>query len=121
MVLALGLFLVNYSALLCVPICVNYVVECFVDFPMEVGVAMNIYREGFGLVIPFFLSQWQGRVGIGWVFGTGALLTLFAAMLLGAASRYGSQLRMASFSMGLIRSEAGIEIADRQIQEPPLH
>lgn len=58
MVLALGQFLVQYSAQLSVPICNNYAVECFVDHPVETTVAMNIWRLALGLALQFTATPW---------------------------------------------------------------
>ena len=61
--------MVNFSALLCVPVCISYVVEYFVRNPVEVSVVMNVYRLALGLSLPFFLEPWVEAVGVGWVFG----------------------------------------------------
>lgn len=81
MILALGTFMVNFSALLCVTVCVNYVIECFVGNPVEVSVVMNVYRLVLGLSLPFFFEHWVEAVGIGWVFGIAAFFSLFAMIL----------------------------------------
>ena len=72
MVLALDTLIVNFSALLCVPVCINYLVECFVGYAVEVSAVMNMYRLALGLALPFFSEQWSEAVGIGWVFDMAA-------------------------------------------------
>ena len=80
-VLALGAFLVSFSANGAVPMTINYLVETFASNPQEVGTAMNVWRLILGLSIPFFIEKWEHDVAIGWVFGTAAFLNLFATSL----------------------------------------
>lgn len=77
MVLALASFLIWFAALLALPVCYNYIVECFVQTPVEASVALNSYRIAFGLMSVFIITQWQSAVGVGWMWGMGALFVLF--------------------------------------------
>ena len=81
MVLALGVFLIVFAALLAQPIVINYAVECFTDYATECAIAIAIYRLGWGVAIPFYIAQWEDKVHIGWVFGMAAFFTLAAGML----------------------------------------
>lgn len=64
MVLALGTFLVKFSALPCVPVCIYYVVECFIGYPAKVSVIMNVYRLTLGLSLTFYIEPWYEAVGV---------------------------------------------------------
>ena len=44
MVLALGIFLVAFAALLAVPIFVDYAVECFIDYATECTIIITIWH-----------------------------------------------------------------------------
>ena len=106
MLLAFGTFLVDFSAVLSVPIVVNYVVECFVDSATEVAVIMNVYRLALGLALPFFIEAWSDAVGPGWVFGMSAFFSLFAAILVALLAWKGSTLRRFTIK-GVISTEEG--------------
>lgn len=82
MVLALGSFLIWFSALLALPVCYNYIVECFLHHPVEASVSLNAYRVSFGLMSVFIVTQWQAAVGIGWMWGMGAFLIVFVDILM---------------------------------------
>ncbi len=110
MVLALGTFMVNFSALLCVPVCINYVVECFVGYAVEVSVAMNMYRLALGLALPFFFEQWSQAVGIGWVFGMAAFFSLFGMMLMFLLGWKGQLFRELVILRGIQETEEGKDI-----------
>ena len=79
-----------------IPICVNYVIECFTSNAVEVSIVMNLYRLLFGVAIPFFVSPWIAAVGIGWVFGMAALFSLFVSALIGLLIWKGEALRRMS-------------------------
>ena len=110
MVLALGTFMVNFSALLCVPVCINYVAECFVGHAVEVSIAMNVYRLALGIALPFFFEQWSEAVGIGWVFGMAAFFSIFAMMLIFLLAWKGQALRRLVVLKGIVETEEGKEI-----------
>ncbi|MCJ1401853.1 hypothetical protein MMC11_005070 [Xylographa trunciseda] len=75
-VLAVGWVLVTVGSLSVVPVAVNYICECFPDYPAEVGIVMGAYRLGFGLTISFFINPWVGAVDVGWAYGMMACLTV---------------------------------------------
>ena len=66
MVLALGVFLIMFGGTYSTPITVNYITECFPNSALEVSVIMGVYRQIFGLSLPFFVLPWKARVGAGW-------------------------------------------------------
>lgn len=70
MVLALGVFLVMFGGTYSTPITVNYITECFPTSALEVSVIMAVYRQIFGLSLPFFVLPWRSRVGAGWLVGS---------------------------------------------------
>ena len=76
MVLAFGAFLVTVGAMAMVPVTTNYVCECFVDHTSEAACIMGLYRLVFGLTVPFFIDPWIAAVGVGWVFGIAAFLSI---------------------------------------------
>ncbi|OBT46875.1 hypothetical protein VE00_01914 [Pseudogymnoascus sp. WSF 3629] len=82
MVLALASFLIWFAALLVLPICYNYIVECFLHTPVEASVALNSYRIAFGLMSVFIITQWQMAVGVGWMWGMGAFFVLAVDVLM---------------------------------------
>ena len=93
MVLALGAFLVEFSALLCVPVCINYVVECFPGYAIEVATIIGVYRLALGLSLEFYFQPWSARVGIGWLFGMAAFLSLFVLLVMVGLAWQGRWLR----------------------------
>ncbi len=70
MVLALGVFLIMFGGTYSTPITVNYITECFPTSALEVSVIMAVYRQIFGLSLPFFVLPWKSRVGAGWSVGS---------------------------------------------------
>ena len=117
MVLALGVFLTNYAALLTVPVCINYAVESFNSYAMEAAIIMGAFRLAFGIVLPFFAIPWQEKVGIGWLFGIAAFLSLFASLLIALLAWKGSKLRRYVLWSGLASSEEGALIVKSEEQE----
>lgn len=82
MVLALASFIIWFAALLALPVCYNYVVECFLDNPVETSVSLNAYRVTFGLISVFIVTQWQSAVGVGWMWGMGAFFIVFVDIIM---------------------------------------
>lgn len=82
MVLALGSFLVWFGAMLAMPVCYNYIIECFLKYPVEASVSLNAYRVSFGLISVFVVTQWQKAVGVGWVWGMGSLFIVAVDILM---------------------------------------
>ena len=93
MVLALGSFLVTFSAISAVPVPLNYLVESFGGNPQEVGASANFYRLLLALIIPFILDTWEDRVGVNWLFGMAAFFHMFACMLVAVVIWKGETLR----------------------------
>ena len=117
MVLALGQFLVQYSAQLSVPICNNYAIECFVDHPVETTVAMNVWRLVLGLALPFVAAPWIRTTGVGWMFGTAAFLSVFGGFMIGLLGWKGEVFRRWSKASGLGHSEGGISVVRKTMEE----
>ena len=113
MVLALASFLIFFAGIALVPVMVNYVVECFPEHAAEANTLMTFYRLIFGLLIPFFITGWEAKVGVGWVFG---MMAIFSIMAFGFALILmwkGQALRSLSFkSLGI--SEAGKSLTHGQ-------
>ena len=111
MVLALGIFLVAFAALLAVPIAVNYAVECFINNATECTIIITIYRLGWGVAIPFYIAQWEARVHIVWVFGMAAFFTLVAGIIVLLLVWKGPSLRRFHLLQSLASTEAGMAVA----------
>ncbi|TVY85567.1 putative MFS-type transporter [Lachnellula suecica] len=118
MVLALGVFFVIFSSTMSVPICLNYVVECFLNSANEVGIIMNCYRLAFAIGLGFFVFPWEVKVGQGWTFGMAACFDLFAALLIGILVWKGKSLRKYTLR-GLLKSEEGASIVIRHTENEP--
>ena len=118
MVLALGAFLVELSALLAVPICINYVVECFTGHIIEVAVSMGIFRLALAVSVTFYFEAWSEAVGVGWLFGMAAFFSLFALLLMGLLAWKGSVLRQMSVLPSIATSEAG-KVVNPSLVGPP--
>ncbi|MCJ1260091.1 hypothetical protein MMC24_007931 [Lignoscripta atroalba] len=110
MVLAVGTFLVMFGACYSTPITVNYVTECFTNLPLEVAVTMNVYRQIFGLSLPFFVLHWQAAVGSGWMFGMMAFFCVLVSALMGLLIWKGQVLRQ--YSLVTDATEDGIKVTN---------
>ena len=110
MVLALGYFLLNFSALLCVPVCVNYAIESFTGHAVETSVAMNAYRLALGLSLSFYFEPWQKKVGVGWLFGMAAFFTVFAMSIVALLAWKGKDVRGLVLKSSLVSTEEGKRI-----------
>lgn len=113
MVLALGSFLIWFAALLALPVCYNYVVECFLHNPVEASVSLNAYRVSFGLMSVFVVTQWQSAVGVGWMWGMGAFFIIFVDIIMALIIWKGYLLRRwtARLSTSLAVTEDGARIS----------
>ena len=110
-VLALGVFLITFSAMLSVPVAVNYVTECFRQHTLETSAIMGTYRLAFGLAVPFFVTPWERAVGIGLVFGMAAFFSIGSFMLLVLLMWIGPQIR--NWSLADIGStEEGFQLTE---------
>ncbi|KAI9877446.1 MAG: hypothetical protein M1830_003868 [Pleopsidium flavum] len=93
MVLALGFFLVTFSSTLSVPVCLNYIIECFITSANEAAVIMSCYRLAFAIPLGFFVFPWENAVGLGWTLGMAAFFDVFAALLIVVLALKGKVLR----------------------------
>ena len=109
MVLALGLFIVTFSALLSVPVCLNYIVECFITSANEAAIAMNCWRLGFAIALGFFVFPWEAKVGTGWVFGMAAFFDVLVALLIALLAWKGHILRRYTMK-SLTVTEEGLKL-----------
>jgi hypothetical protein len=112
-VAAIGNFLLNISSNVAVPVIVNYQVECFTKYPVEAATIMNFYRTIFGIAIPFFIDGWEARVGVGWVFGMMAFVSIAAFLLVVWLMYAGDKIRH-RFSSSILSSEEGTKIIRRE-------
>lgn len=111
MVLALGTFFIALGGVASVPVSINYVIECFRHYPQEVGAALNLYRLCFGLAIPFFYDQWEETVGVNWVYGMSAFISLFGFMLVVLLMWKGPAIRKLSLWKDTSAGEEGTKVA----------
>ena len=111
MVLVLGVFLITFSAMLSVPVTVNYVIECFRQHALETSAIMGAYRLTLGLAVPFFVTPWERAVGKGWVFGMAAFLSVGSFMLLVLSMWKGHQIRYWSLG-GVYNTEEGSQLTE---------
>lgn len=114
MVLALGVFLITFSAMLSVPVAVNYVIECFRQHALEASAIMGAYRLAFGLAVPFFVTPWEEAVGIGWVFGMAAFFSIASFMLLVLIMWKGHEIRNLSMH-GVASTEEGSKLTETKV------
>ena len=117
MVLALGTFMVNFSALLCVPVCINYVIECYIGYPVEVSVIMSTYRLSLGLSLAFYFEPWQERIGAGWAFGMAAFFSLLVMLRIFFLASKGAILRRVRIPGLRSSTEEGRNIDERKMSE----
>lgn len=110
MVLALGVYLCAFAALLIVPICVNYVAENYTGYAAQAAVIMGVYRLSWGIAIPFFFAQWEEAVGAGWVLGMAAFFTIFAAFFVALVVWKGPTLRRFNLLKSLVHTEEGKKV-----------
>lgn len=115
MVLALASFLIWFGALLALPVCYNYIIECFLHTPVEASVSLNAYRVSFGLMSVFIVTQWQASVGVGWMWGMGAFLVLIVDILMIAVIFKEHMIRewTVYVSKGLAFTEDGAKINEK--------
>lgn len=69
--LALASLLIWFGALLAFPICYTYIVEYFLHRPVDAAVSVNAYRVLFGLLSVFIITDWEDKMGVGWMGGGG--------------------------------------------------
>jgi MFS family permease len=110
-VLALGSILTFAAGMSVVPIVMTYLCECFPNFVLETQAIMGLYRLAFGLMTTFFVTPWIARVTVGWVFGTGAFLTIPAFALICGLIWLGPKLRKMTFSRLVVEGKVN-ELTD---------
>lgn len=94
MVLAVMVVIETYAAIVITPILLNYMIEVFTPaYANEVATVMNFYRLILGLAATFFEQPWAELIGINWVMGTTAFLTIFGCGLILIAVIWGPALR----------------------------
>lgn len=76
MVLAFASFLITVATMSIVACTSTYVSECFIGHTSESACIMGFYRVLLGLLVPFFINPWIEAVGVGWVFGIAAFLSV---------------------------------------------
>ena len=96
--LAVGTFLTTIAAFAIIPIAINYLVECFMKYPTELNCILQVYRLSLGLGIPFFITAWLRGFGVGWVFGTMAVLNLMLYIFIVVLMLYGHTIRQMGFA-----------------------
>ncbi|KAL8866701.1 MAG: hypothetical protein Q9174_006143, partial [Haloplaca sp. 1 TL-2023] len=114
MVLALGVFLLMFGGTYSTPITVNYVTECFPQSALEVAVIMGVYRQVFGLSLPFFILPWKARVEPGWLFGTMAFISVFVSFLIVLLILKGQTLRR--FNIVSEITEDGVDLGNSELE-----
>lgn len=114
MVAAVGNFLLNFSSNVAVPVLVNYEVECFTKYPVEAATIMNFYRTVFGIAIPFFIDGWEASVGVGWVFGMMAFVSMAAFSLIIVLMFAGHKIRH-YFPSSIMSTEEGTRIIGTEV------
>lgn len=107
MVFALGYLVTAFSGLVAVPVATNYIAESFTHYGTESTVAMTFYRLSWGVLVPFFVARWIDEVGINWVYGTAALITLVSWGFIWTLLWKGHELRAKSLIKSLASSEEG--------------
>lgn len=120
MVLALGSFMIWFGALLALPICYNYIIECFLHNSVEASVALNAYRVSFGLLSVFVVTHWQSAVGVGWMWGMGALLVLLVDVLMVVVIFKGHIVRRWTLCKSIVATEDGLAISVPKEEGPEI-
>jgi hypothetical protein len=113
MVLATAFFLIQISVFSIVPVVVTYLAECNAGRASEAATILNLYRLAFGVTIPFFIFDWEAKVGAGWVFGMCAFFAIFAFMFVLTLMFKGPALRSTSGEMD-INSGEGVMVVEDQ-------
>ena len=112
MVLAFASFLVTIGSFSTVPILANYVVECFIDYPVDAAMSNTLFRIVWGLSIPFYINEWAAEVGVGWAYGIMAFMALGATGFIAILMLGGHQVRELSFAR-VKSSEEGSKIIEK--------
>lgn len=111
LVLAFGTFLVTIGSLASVPVTVNYVVECFTQYPAEAGIVVGAYRILYGLTISFYINPWVEAVGVGWAYGMMGFFAILSFGFVVLTMWCGHAIRGVQFK-SLGSSEEGVTLVD---------
>jgi hypothetical protein len=103
---AVGTAMVIGSSLAILSPFITYLTECFMKCAGEANVIANISRVGLGIAFPFFVLQWQARIGVVWLFGMIAFFNLATFLLIIFLWWKGEAIRKFSFRM-VAESELG--------------
>ena len=98
MVSALATFLSVMAVDSLTTVVVSYLVESFTGFAQETTTVLVFYRLILGIVVPFFVDSWESRMGLGWMFGMQAFLSLFCSTIILIIIWRGPAIRRWSFS-----------------------
>ena len=98
MVLALATFLIVFSVNTLTPVMINYVVESFTGYAAEATTIMTFYRLILGLLVPFFVEEWEERITVGWTFGMMACFSFICSFIPLLFIWQGQTIRKWSFS-----------------------
>ena len=90
-------FLINMSVNALTGVVTNYAVECFTGFAAETTTILSFYRLVLGVTVPFFIVPWRDSIGIGWVFGMMAFLTVLISGVIVLLIWRGPEIRRISF------------------------
>lgn len=110
MVFALGYFITATAVLMAVPVATNYVAESFTRYGTESTLVMTFYRLSWGVAIPFFASQWIEKVGINWVYGIAAFITVGSWAFIQLLIWKGARLRKLSLIRSMVSTEEGTQL-----------
>jgi hypothetical protein len=110
-VLAFGMALVTFGSLAMIPVCVDYICECFVRHPAEANITANCLRLLFGLTVPFYINEWVAEVTVGWAYGMMALFDVAAFGCVGLLMWKGHMIRSLTLG-GLNESEEGEKVVE---------
>jgi len=103
------------SGMSVVPITMTYLYDCFIRYVPETSAIMGLYLLVFGLTTTFFVTPWINSVGVGWVFGTAAFLTIPAFLLICLLMWKGPEIRKMTFaSVSSVEVTTDLTRADEQ-------
>ena len=88
-------------------ITLNYAVECSTNLAAETTIIISLFRLAWGVALPFFIEYWAKRVGIGWLFGTAAFISIALTAIPAVLILKGDLFRRLSLLRSLPSSEAG--------------
>ena len=108
--LPLSYFITMFGANAATSVISNYLSESFPQFPAECGIFLSAYRLVLGLASGFFIQPWAERVGVAWTFGTAALMSVFAFLLIILLLWKGPAIRKITLTPNLGPSDEGSKL-----------